>query len=186
MPIDGETLLLRVSDDEFGSPSGRGMKDWTWPRNFGNLAQIGSVIVAAVAVGLVLQQLQHLQRNSQELKDAEQRTAARQVYMSYSQAAIRYPEFARPDYTKITKPLEQVRYGFFVAHMLFAYDEILRVFDDPEWKASFEYDLQQHKRYICQLNDPTFYNQYFEKMRALLKQTRASCGPSARPLFKTH
>jgi hypothetical protein len=160
------------------------MTDWTWPRNFGNVAQIGSVIVAAIAVALVSLQLQQLQHNSEALKEAEQRAAARQVYMSYSEAAIRYPEFAKPDYAKITKPLEQVRYGFFVAHMLFAYDEILKVFDDPEWKLSFEYDLQQHKRYLCQLNDPTFYSQYFEKMRTLLKQARASCGPSSGPLFK--
>ena len=85
-----------------------------------------------VAVFFIISQVEQLQRNSVALKEAEQRTAARQVYMFYSQVSLRYPEFAKPDYAKITAPLEQVRYGFFFAHMLFAYDEMLKVFDDAE------------------------------------------------------
>jgi hypothetical protein len=152
------------------------MKDWTWPKTFGNLAQIVSAAVALVALFFIYRQVVHLQAS-------EQRTAARQVYLSYSEAAIRYPEFARPDYAKITKPLEQVRYGFFVAHMLFAYDEILKVFDDPEWKASFKYDLQMHLPYLCQLNDPAFFNQFFEQMRTLINEARAACPRPARPVW---
>lgn len=164
------------------------MKDWAWTKNFGNVAQVGSAVIACIALSFIWQQVHQLQKNSAALSETEQRTAARQVYLSYSEAAIRYPEFAKPDYAKITKPVEQVRYGFFVAHMLFAYDEILKVFEDPEWIASFKYDLQLHMPYICQLNDPTFYDQYFEKMRTLLSKARAnSCPRPAQPLFgKTH
>jgi hypothetical protein len=52
---------------------------------------------------------------------------------------------------------------------------MLKAFDDPEWKASFEYDLKQHMPYICQVEDPAFFEQYYEKMRTLLKQAKAKC-----------
>ena len=160
-----------------------GTKLGTWPQYLGNASQMVSAIVAIIAVVFISYQVRQLQRNSEALKESEQRTAARQVYMSYSEASIRYPEFAKPNYAKIVEPLEQVRYGFFVAHMLFAYDEMLKLFDDPEWRASFEYDLKLHLPYICQLNDPAFFDQYFGKMRALLNEAKAKCEMPARPVF---
>jgi hypothetical protein len=156
----------------------------TWPQYLGNASQIASAVVATVGVCLITAQLGQLRRNSEAIKEAEQRAAARQVYMSYSEASIKYPEFAKPDYSKIVLPLEQERYRFFVAHMLFAYDEMLKVFDDPEWRASFEYDLQLHMSYICQLEDTAYFDQYYEKMRGLLKQTRAKCPSPSEPVFR--
>src|SRR6266568_925608 len=156
----------------------------SWSQRWGNVSQMISALIAVVAVCLVTVQLTYLQRNSEALKEAEQRAAARQVYMSYSEASIKYPEFAKPDYSKIVLPLEQVRYGFFVAHMLFAYDEMLIVFNDPEWRASFRYDLQMHMPYVCQLEDPSFFDQYYETMRTLLKQKKAKCQMPAPPVFK--
>ena len=155
-----------------------------WPQRWGNLSQMVSALVALTAVFLVTLQLRQLQRNSEALKDTEQRAAARQVYMSYSEASIRYPEFAKPNYAQITNPLERVRYGFFVAHMLFAYDEMLKVFDDPEWNASFEYDLKLHMPYICQVEDPAFFDQFYQKMRTIIKREKAKCQMPAPPVFR--
>jgi hypothetical protein len=132
-----------------------------WFQSLGNISQMVSAIVAVGGVILVSCQVSVLVANSEEIKRVEQRTAARQVYMSYSDASMKYPQFASPDYTRITDPLEKTRYAFFVAHMLYAYDEMLKVFDDTEWMASFEYDLKLHMPYICQLNDPAFFDQYF-------------------------
>jgi hypothetical protein len=166
-----------------GNQSTAEKKPGTWPQYLGNVSQMVSALVAIIAVIFISYQVRQLQLNSEALKESELRTAARQIYMSYSDASIRYPEFAKPDYAKIVVPLEQIRYGFFVAHMLYAYDEMLKVFDNPEWKASFEYDLKQHLPYLCQLHDPAFFDQYFGKMRALLNEAQAKCEMPARPVF---
>ena len=85
-----------------------------------------------VAVFFIISQVEQLQRNSVALKEAEQRTAARQVYMFYSQASLRYPEFAKPGLCENYRAAGTGALRFFFAHMLFAYDEMLKVFDDAE------------------------------------------------------
>ena len=73
----------------------------------------------AVCVIGVIVQLFLIRGNAKE-------TSARQVYMSYSEATLKYPELSQPNLDKIkTDPVEYVRYKNYVSHMLFAFDEIL-------------------------------------------------------------
>lgn len=59
--------------------------------------------------------------------------------------------------------------------MLFAFDEILSVYDTPEWRNSFNEDLKYHARYICEDTTPEFDKMYFPKMRQLLSGARSRC-----------
>ena len=59
--------------------------------------------------------------------------------------------------------------------MLFAYDEILTVYDTPEWRKSFNDDLRYHLQYICERTSPAFDEMYFPKMRELLREARKRC-----------
>ena len=80
------------------------------------------------AVVGVIFQLSFIRGNAKE-------ASARQVYMSYSEATLKYPELSQPNYEKIkADPVEYVRYKNYVSHMLFAFDEILSVYDTPEWR----------------------------------------------------
>jgi hypothetical protein len=101
--------------------------------------------------------------------------------MSYSEAALRYPEFVEPDLQKIkANATEYVPYKSFFSHMLFAYDEKLEVYGMPEWRKSFEIDMNYHMTYLC--NDARLADDmsFFKKMRMLLAETRAKC-PNAVP-----
>ena len=134
-----------------------------------NWAQIISAAVASIAILAVGTQVYFISRNSKE-------SAARQVYMSYSEAALQYPEFVEPDLPKIkTNATEYVRYKSFFSHMLFAYDEILEVYDTPEWRRSFENDINYHMAYLCNDMRPSDDMSFFKKMRVLLAETRAKC-----------
>ena len=58
--------------------------------------------------------------------------------------------------------------------MLWAYVEMLLVYNDLEWKKSFTADIQVHLPYICE----TKFNEYetlSPKMRNLLAEARKSC-----------
>jgi hypothetical protein len=93
----------------------------------GNSAQIVSAGVALIALIGVALQLYYIGLNAKI-------ATARQVYMSYSEASLRYPELAEPDLQKLkNSPTEFVQYKGFVSHMLFAHDEISSVYDKPEW-----------------------------------------------------
>jgi hypothetical protein len=135
----------------------------------GNSAQIASAVVAAVALVFVAYQVWSIRTTARI-------ATARQVYMSYSESLLRYPNLAEPDLPKLrTDPEEWVRYKNFVAHMLFAYDEILGVYDEPEWRSSFAEEVRLHLPYICNDMPVALDATYFPKMRELLKAERAKC-----------
>jgi hypothetical protein len=141
----------------------------TWHQRWGNVAQLVSAIAALCAVVGVIVQLYLIRTNAKE-------ASARQVYMSYSEATLKYPELSQPNLEKIkSDPVEYVRYKNFVGQMLFAYDEILSVYDTAEWRKSFIAEFQYHLRFICEDTSPTLDELYFPKMRGLLRESRKRC-----------
>jgi hypothetical protein len=134
------------------------------PRPKSNPAQIASAAVALVALGGIYIQV-HLGRLN------ALRASARQVYLVYSQATLQYPQLARPNYPQLkcdSNPTELIRYQIYVANMLNAYDEILQIIDEPEWRASFNYDIVDHMPYLCEQNDPNYYATFYKSTRLLL------------------
>ena len=138
-------------------------------RPLSNRAQITSAWVGVIAILGVAWQAYAIRQNFSE-------QSARQVYMSYSESVLKYPEFTEPDLGRIKQdPVKYVQYKSFVAHMLFAYDEILDVYDKPEWRRSFADDIKYHLPYLCNDVPPDFDQIYFGKLRGLLQAARAKC-----------
>ena len=134
-----------------------------------NWAQIISAVVGVFGFAVIALQVNQLGTNARE-------AAARQVYMSYSEAQLRHPDLTEPDMATIRADrLKFVLYKNFVAHMLFAYDEIFAVYDHPEWRRSFEQEVKYHMDYICFDMTPEDDATYFEKMRTALVALRKSC-----------
>jgi hypothetical protein len=100
--------------------------------------------------------------------------------MSYSEATLKYPELSQPNLDKIkADPVEYVRYKNYVSHMLFAFDKILRVYDTPEWRNSFNEDLKYHMGYICESTTPEYdKNVFYENARTSRRCEKAlpDCG----------
>lgn len=147
----------------------------TFANRHGNTAQIVSAVVAALALVFVAYQVWSIRATARI-------ATARQVYMSYSESLLRYPNLSEPDLPKLrADPEEWVRYKNFVAHMLFAYDEILGVYDEPEWRLSFAEEVKPHLAYICNDMPPALDATYFPKMRELLKAERSKCATAPKP-----
>jgi hypothetical protein len=139
-----------------------------------NPAQIASAIIAFFGFVAVIIQVALISKNFSA-------AAARQVYMSYSEAALRNPKFVEPDLDALkSEPVEYVKYKSYVAHMLFAYDEILSVYDQPEWRRSFDSDIKYHMRYVCTDMLRSDDDTYFSKMRKLLARTREHCADAVK------
>jgi hypothetical protein len=134
-----------------------------------NWAQIASAWVGVIAIFGVAWQAYAIRQNFSE-------SAARQVYMSYSESILKYPEFTEPDLAQLKRdPVKYVQYKSFVSHMFFAYDEILAVYDKPEWRKSFEEDVKYQMPYLCNDTPPDYDAMYFEKLRRLLREARSKC-----------
>jgi hypothetical protein len=134
-----------------------------------NWAQITSAWVGVVAIVGVAWQAYAIRQNFSE-------SSARQVYMSYSESVLKYPEFTEPDLAQIKKdPVKYVQYKSFVSHMLFAYDEILAVYDKPEWRKSFEEDIKYQMPYLCNETPPDYDAIYLERLRRLLREAKSKC-----------
>ncbi len=155
-----------------------------WFGRWGNAAQIVSALASFLGIGFVLIQLNTLQKTEDHRQKNAAEAAARQVYMSYSEAALRYPKFASPLTESLSPqndPVEYEQYKLFVGHMLFAYDEMLGVFpDSAEWKKAFDLDIAIHKKYICEEN-PEQFDQYYEPVRTKLEEIRKSCPAQSAP-----
>lgn len=147
----------------------------TWAQIFSAIFAGLSVLVATFGfIGLIFQF--GLARDNAAI------ATARQVYMAYDDLANKNPEFAEPDFEKIKADTKEkfVRYRSFVSHLIWAYDEMLLVYDDdPVWRASFETDVRGHLPYICAETDPGEYVVYSKKMRGLLGELRRSCPPKS-------
>lgn len=156
----------------------------SWHSRWGNTAQIVSAIASTLGIGFVLIQLNTLQKTEDHRQKNAAEAAARQVYMSYSEAALRYPKFASPLTETLSPqkdPVEYEQYKLFVGHMLFAYDEMLGIFpDSAEWKKAFDLDIAIHTKYICAEN-PEQFDQYYAPVRKKLMEIRKNCPVQAAP-----
>jgi hypothetical protein len=137
---------------------------------WGNNAQIASAVIALFGFVILIFQAWTIQKNFKA-------TAARQVYMSYSESTLQTPELTEPDYPKLRDgdPKEFIRYKNFVSNMLFAYDEILGAYDEPEWRRAFNEEIAYHLPYLCTYTDQNYDLMFFPKMRETLRQVRSRC-----------
>jgi hypothetical protein len=154
----------------------------------GNLAQLASAVVALIGFSVVIFQIQEGRQKSASEAFRAELADARRLYMTYSDATLRYPQLTIPNYNMLMSDhIEYLRYKNFVAHMIYAYDEILNVVteegiksDIEEWSAAFRLDISDHLPYICQFpDDDLFFQQYRREMRLRLEEVRRDCGARA-------
>jgi hypothetical protein len=142
--------------------------DSNWAQMWSATFAGASVFIAIAGFITVIYQVTLLKNNAAV-------ASARQVFMEYSKAGLKYPMFAYPDYDKLKAgdATEFNRYKLFIALMLWAYDEMLLVYDDAEWKKSFENDIDGHLQYICKEAKRDDFFALSKQMRKLLNEARA-------------
>jgi hypothetical protein len=148
-----------------------------WWQQFGNLSQIASAVASIGALTFVAYQVSQIEVNGRKAN-------ARQVYLAYSNASLAHPELIKPtDYAAIKRdPVKFEQYKWYVAQMLFAYDEMISAAGDKSWLASFHYELPDHYALLCDLKatDPAFYTQFEDDTVKLLDVALAK-GCAAKP-----
>jgi hypothetical protein len=146
-----------------------------WWQHTGNLSQVLSAIGAIGALIFIAYQVSEFEANNRKAN-------ARQVYLAYAEAGLRYPEFLRPaNYAAIKRdPVKFEQYKAYVAQMIFAYDEMITVTAGHSWVDSFEYELPDHLALLCDLKktEPRFFTQFEVETNVLIEQALAGKCPT--------
>jgi hypothetical protein len=125
-----------------------------WWQRCGNLAQIGSAVVAMIGFGAIVLQFQEVRQNNRA-------SGARQVYLAYTDLNFRHPQFGVPDYLKLKlgDPIVFEQYKSFVSYLLYACSEVMHAFPkEPEWRMSCSYEVKEQLPFLCETfaEDPDF------------------------------
>jgi hypothetical protein len=156
-----------------------------WYSKWGNASQMVSAVVAAIGFTVVIVQLNETRNKTADEAYRAELADARRNYASYSDAILRYPNLSAPNFQVLLRDHDDwLRYQAFVAHMLYAYDDILNVVEhsaEPgakdEWLAAFNMDLEAHHRYLCQIDakEPRFFKSYRPAIQERLKKSTGNC-----------
>jgi hypothetical protein len=153
-----------------------------WWQRFGNWAQIGSAVVAMIGFGAIVLQFQEVRQNNRA-------SAARQVYLAYTDLNFRNPQFGAPDYEKLKSEDRLVfeQYRAFVSYLLYACEEVMHAFPkEPEWRRSCEYEVKDHLPFLCEtfVNDPEFLQTFGREANSFVRtlmQRHDVSPPDCRP-----
>lgn len=144
-----------------------------WWQALGNVAQIVAAIGSLGALLFVAWQVSQIEVNSRK-------AYARQVYLAYSDAGMKYPEFLRPNYAAIRQDdVKFEQYKWYVTQMILAYDEMIDAARDPIWIKGFDYELPDHLALLCDLkaSEPRFFTQFADDTNAIIDGAmQGKCG----------
>jgi hypothetical protein len=66
--------------------------------------------------------------------------------------------------------------------MIYAYDDILNVVEHSEekhakkqWLIAFDFDIEPHRHYLCQVKDRRFFGMYRRSIQDLLAKVVSTC-----------
>jgi hypothetical protein len=156
-----------------------------WWQKYGTLAQMAQAGVALLGFVAILTQVGEIRSNNRA-------TAARQVFLGYTELAFRNPKYSYPDYAAIKSGSGEdlVQYENFVSYLLYACEEAIAAFSDkPEWMASCSYDLKPHLPFLCEKNaaEPAYLSTYSAETQQWIKASMkaASVTPPDCKLGKT-
>src|SRR5262245_8373683 len=97
------------------------------------LAKIAPIITALVAVGgvsIAICQLRSNQKNQQE-------STAKSIFREYLRLAFEHSDLAKPNYQKLAAQDRLEEYSWFVAHLLWACEEMLQYPMGELWKRTY-------------------------------------------------
>jgi hypothetical protein len=119
---------------------------------FGNLAQIATTFIAAIALLGAFFQLQAVRSNAEKTAAFNREADARRLFQSQVRFEFENPKFTAAKYDELKKDGDAAvtQYHAFVVHLLFVCEEIMGSMpDDPGWREGCQTRIENHIRFIC-------------------------------------
>jgi translation initiation factor 2 beta subunit (eIF-2beta)/eIF-5 len=119
-------------------------------------------LAALVGVKLQIDAAERIQRDQ----------SARDIYREYLNLAMNKPEYAAPEYCKLSGTPQEAGYEHFVEYLLYTAEQTISV--DEQWSSVFSSALKDHVQYLCTIREISSYSTNVEKL--LSKFQSDNCG----------
>ncbi len=128
-----------------------GNPDQLWS-NFSGLATVNVAVLTAFIVAFGMHQLNATREQLEESKKVNIRSLSHDSYSKYLQLALEHPNFAFPAPDAIrTDAMVFAKYRWFIANMLFYFEEVLVVNDkDKNWSDAISKQVRIHSWYLSE------------------------------------
>jgi hypothetical protein len=120
-------------------------------RNAGVIQAISAILTVLLALAALVGV--KFQIDSAERIQREQ--SARDIYREYLNLSMSKPEFSLPNYCAIIASPQAPAYENFVEYVLYTAEQVMSV--DEGWDPIFSAILENHRDYICQIDDTSDY-----------------------------
>jgi hypothetical protein len=119
---------------------------WAYLVEFAKIAPIITALVAVGGVSIAICQLRSNQKNQRE-------STAKSIFREYLRLAFEHSDLAKPNYQKLAAQDRLEEYSWFVAHLLWACEEMLQYPKDELWKKNLQRNVDLHREYFINNSD---------------------------------
>ena len=142
---------------------------WAGLVEFAKIAPIITAAVAFFGVSVAILQLRSNQRNQRE-------STAKSIFREYLRLAFEHSDLAKPNYQKLAAQDRLEEYSWFVAHLLWACEEMLQYPMGELWKKNLQRNVDLHREYF--INNSDFKEKdfplYDPSVQELVRNAKAS------------
>jgi len=142
---------------------------WACLVEFAKIAPIITALVAVGGVSIAICQLRSNQKNQRE-------STAKSIFREYLRLAFEHSDLAKPNYQKLAAQDRLEEYSWFVAHLLWACEEMLQYPKGELWKKNLQRNVDLHREYF--INNSDFKEKdfplYDPSVQELVRNAKAS------------
>ena len=140
------------------------------------IADVATFIATVIAVIALYFAWAQLKSQSGQLKSQREATVLG-IYRQYLDLAVRYPQYAQPNYTELSKHRGSdlyTQYEWFVSSMLYACEAALDLFSDrQDWMEGIKEQLRYHLEYLNTTDFTDYEKHWNRELRHLIAEVRA-------------
>lgn len=133
-----------------------------------------AAIVAFVGIAMVYVQIRGQRAIQRE-------ATAMSLFRQYLQEALERPELANPDHDRLRQEGGLVQYEFFVANMLYSFDEVLQTTRSADWREIVRGEVARHAAFLCSAEFKTQRRYYAGEILAIIDAVCAGAASKPAP-----
>jgi len=127
------------------------MMNWL-NRHGEGLQAIGAILTAILALVALVGVKVQIDASARQ----QQAQSARDIYREFLNLSIQNPQYADPDYCRLTAPGAKNGYADFVSYMLYTSEQVLEM--DREWQPVVADLIETHGAAVCAIEDLEAYS----------------------------
>lgn len=111
----------------------------------------------------------------------QREATAKELFRRYLQEGLEHPEFVNPEHDLLRHRQNSIQYEFFVANMLYSFDEVLQNTRSGDWREVVRGEMARHVNYLLSPEFQAKRRYYDDDIGKLIDAVCADAGAAAQP-----